>query len=145
MGAWVGGWVQAWARCRTIGWAVVWGNTINQTQQLVQVYTVDPGQAAPTVPECFANQSVYASPSAYIVALIAALPPDQQLTSDQALFMARFAAICDEVWKDEGKPPHQRKVHHILLLGQGSNVAFAGGCRYCRPFESFVVRLMQLD
>ena len=45
------------------------------------------------------------------------------MTRDQMLFVARFAAACDEAWNDEvtGKPPRERKVHHILLLGQGGS------------------------
>ena len=77
--------------------------------------------AAPLPTECFSNQDVYATPSAYISALICKLPTDEQLTRDQTLFVARFAQACDEAWKDEQKPPNQRKVHHMLLLGQGGS------------------------
>jgi hypothetical protein len=72
-------------------------------------------------PECFADQNVFARPSAYISSLVAKLPVHEQLTRDQTLFVARFAQACDEAWEDEHKPPHQRKVHHILLLGQGGS------------------------
>ena len=77
----------------------------------------------PTVstPECFANQRVSAKPSGYISHLLAQLPIDEQLTRDQVLFLARFAQACDEAWADEEKPPNERKVHHILLLGQGGS------------------------
>ena len=77
--------------------------------------------AAPLTPECFSNQDVYATPSAYISALINKVPADEQLTRDQTLFVARFAQACDEAWEDEQKPPNQRKVHHMLLLGQGGS------------------------
>jgi hypothetical protein len=79
---------------------------------------MDPA-AAP--PECFAQQSVYAKPSAYVSDLLAQVPADEQLTRDQVLFLARFAQACDEAWADEEKPPSERKVHHILLLGQGGS------------------------
>jgi len=69
----------------------------------------------------FAGQTVFATPSAYIASLVNALPADATLTRDQTLFMARFAQACDEAWLDEQKPPDQRKVHHILLLGQGGS------------------------
>jgi len=62
----------------------------------------------------FAQQDVYVKPSGYITALLADLPAAERLTKDQTLFMARFAKACDEVWEDEGKPPQQRRVHHIL-------------------------------
>ena len=35
--------------------------------------------------------------------------------------MARFAKSWDEAWADQEKPPHERRVHHILLLGQGGS------------------------
>jgi hypothetical protein len=35
--------------------------------------------------------------------------------------MARFAECCDEAWVDEEKPPGERRVHHLLLLGQGGS------------------------
>ena len=69
----------------------------------------------------FAEQRVFATPSAYITSLVNALPSDTALTRDQTLFVARFAKACDEAWLDEKKPPNQRKVHHILLLGQGGS------------------------
>ena len=37
------------------------------------------------------------------------------------LFVVRFAKACDEAWADEQKPPQERKVHHLLLLGQGGS------------------------
>ena len=79
-----------------------------------------PGAARPAA-ACFANQEVYATPSAYIASLIAALPEGERLTRDQTLFMVRFAQACDAAWADEAKPPHERKVHHLLLLGQGGS------------------------
>ena len=35
--------------------------------------------------------------------------------------MVRFAKCCDEAWEDDKKPPHERKTHHLLLLGQGGS------------------------
>ena len=66
---------------------------------------------------------VYATPSAYISHLIDALPPGETLTHDQALFMAQFATACDETWQEEieRRPPSERRVRHILLLGQGGS------------------------
>ena len=72
-------------------------------------------------PACFAEQSVYRTPSACIASLIAALPDHEKLTRDQTLFMACFAKCCDECWEDESKPPSERRVHHLLLLGQGGS------------------------
>lgn len=69
----------------------------------------------------FDAQDVYSLPSAYIAALIEDLPEDQRLTRDQTLFMVRFARCCDEAWEDEQKEPNQRRVHHLLLLGQGGS------------------------
>ena len=80
----------------------------------------EPGTAAPAA-ACFANQEVYATPSAYITSLIKALPDSGKLTRDQTLFMVCFAQACDAAWADEAKPPHERKVHHLLLLGQGGS------------------------
>ena len=79
-----------------------------------------PSNAAP-VPACFAGQEIYATPSAYIRALIAGLPENEKLTRDQTLFMVRFAKACDDAWADEAKPPRERKTHHLLLLGQGGS------------------------
>ena len=76
---------------------------------------------AAAVPECFADQSVYTKPSAYIWDLVSKLPTNEQLTRDQTLFLVRFAKACDEAWEHENKPPSQRKVHHLLLLGQGGS------------------------
>ena len=70
---------------------------------------------------CFATQHVYSTPSAYIRALLADLPAEEQLTRDQTLFMVRFAACCDAAWQDMGKAPAERCVHHLLLLGQGGS------------------------
>jgi hypothetical protein len=72
-------------------------------------------------PACFAEQSVYRTPSAYIASLIAALPENEKLTRDQTLFMARLAKCCDECWADDSKPPSERRVYHLLLLGQGGS------------------------
>ena len=69
----------------------------------------------------FSSQNVYSTPSAYIADLIADLPADEKLTRDQSLFMARFAQCCDAAWEDERKPPSERRVHHLLLLGQGGS------------------------
>ena len=69
----------------------------------------------------FADQTVFARPSAYIASLVNGLPGDASLTRDQTLFVARFAQACDEAWLDEQRSPDQRKVHHILLLGQGGS------------------------
>ena len=79
-------------------------------------------QPAAVSDACFAD-SVYATPSAYIAALVAALPTEEALTRDQTLFIATFADICDQVWSDETEQrmPCDRKVHHILLLGQGGS------------------------
>ena len=76
--------------------------------------------AASSSAACFAG-SQYTAPSAYIRSLIDGLPEEERLTTDQTLFMARFAKACDDAWGDEAKPPHERKVHHILLLGQGGS------------------------
>ena len=69
----------------------------------------------------FTAQHVYALPSAYIASLVASLPDGAKLTREQTLFMARFARSCDEAWADQEKPPRERRVHHILLLGQGGS------------------------
>ena len=75
----------------------------------------------PPEPATFAQQNVYRTPSAYIASLTAALPAEERLTRDQTLFMARFAQCCDAAWEDEGKPPSERRVWHLLLLGQGGS------------------------
>ena len=80
-----------------------------------------PAPARPAQPACFADQNVFSSPSAYIASIMADLPADEQLTRDQTLFMVRFAKCCDEAWEDEGKIPSQRRVFHLLLLGQGGS------------------------
>eukprot|EP00959_Pyramimonas_sp_CCMP1952_P159128 3328080-Pyramimonas_sp.AAC.1 len=51
------------------------------------------------------------------------LPKKRRLTRDQIIFTIRFADACGQIWRDEknGTPCHQRKVHHILLLGQGGS------------------------
>ena len=36
-------------------------------------------------------------------------------------FILKFADCCDQMWEDAKKPPRDRKVHHILLLGQGGS------------------------
>ena len=51
------------------------------------------------------REGVYARPSDFILALMAALPEKERLTRDQTLFMLRFAQACDEVWEDEEKEP----------------------------------------
>ena len=69
----------------------------------------------------FGIHGQYAKPSAYIKDLIKQLPSKETLTRDQTLFMARFAHACDEAWSDQEKPPCDRKVHHLLLLGEGGS------------------------
>lgn len=76
-------------------------------------------QASPQA--TFAAQTLFKRPSDYIRHLIATLPSAQRLTRDQTLFMVRFAACCDEVWDDEHRPPAERRVHHLLLLGAGGS------------------------
>ena len=51
------------------------------------------------------------------------MPEDQRLTRDQTLFVAKFAKACDEAWEDDvqKKPWSERKVTHLLLLGQGGS------------------------
>ena len=93
----------------------------------------------------FANQTVFTTPGAFIADLVQKLPEKERLTRDQMLFVARFASACDEAWKDETtkKPPCERKVHHILLLGQGGsgkthvvqNIVFKA-VQYIWPSES---------
>ena len=77
-----------------------------------------------TVPaaSCFEG-SAYSKPSAYIAALVCALPEEQRLTRDQTLFIARFAAAFDQAWEDDvqKKPWSEREVTHLLLLGQGGS------------------------
>ena len=72
---------------------------------------------------CFADQEVYKTPGAYIMDLVQQLPDHAKLTRGQTLFMLKFADICDQVWKEEREntPPRDRRVHHILLLGQGGS------------------------
>ena len=69
----------------------------------------------------FATQGVFRTPSAFISALMADLPKAKKLTRDQTLFMAAFAKACDEAWEDQEKEPKERRLHHILLLGQGGS------------------------
>ena len=52
------------------------------------------GDATAAIPECFADQTVYARPSAYIAALVAALPPHEQLTRDQYLGQSSAHTLC---------------------------------------------------
>ena len=78
-------------------------------------------EARPVQVASFSSQHVYKMPSAYITDLLAKLPDDERFTRDQTLFMARFAACCDEAWEDEKKPPSERRVHHLLLLGAGGS------------------------
>ena len=69
----------------------------------------------------FAANGLYDKPSAYITHLLKSLPEDEKLTRRQTLFMVKFAEACDEAWEDEQKPPHERRTHHILLLGVGGS------------------------
>ncbi len=80
------------------------------------------GLGTAPAPARFAD-SVYSTPSAYISALVGALLEDQRLTRDQTLFVARFAAACDQAWEDDvnHKPWSEREVTHLLLLGQGGS------------------------
>ena len=71
---------------------------------------------------CFATQNVYETPSQLIRAMVEALPATQTLTRDQLLFVMGFAAACDEAWEDMEQPPARRRVHHMILLGQGGSV-----------------------
>jgi hypothetical protein len=81
-----------------------------------------PRQPQDMAPEgSFAEQLVFKTPSAYVRHLVEQLPPEKRLTYDQILFMVRFAACCDEAWEDEKKPPAQRRVCHMLLLGAGGS------------------------
>ena len=51
-----------------------------------------------------------------------ALRTDRQMNEDQTLFMLRFADVLDKVYDEEQrKPPENRGVYHILLLGQGGS------------------------
>ena len=45
------------------------------------------------------------------------------LRRDQALFLAKFAQACNDIWKDETEQvaPKKRKTFHILLMGQGGS------------------------
>lgn len=84
----------------------------------------------------FATQQVFKKPSGYVKHLIEQLPAEKRLTRDQLLFMARFAACCDEAWEDEKKPPAERRVHHLLLLG-------AGGSGKTYVVQSLVFKVVQ--
>ena len=66
-------------------------------------------------------QHLYRKPSAFIKALVANLPSEERLTRDQTLFVTNFAKACDDAWEDSEKPATERRVHHILLLGQGGS------------------------
>ena len=35
--------------------------------------------------------------------------------------MVRCAAAHGAAWEDEAKPPHERRTHHLLVLGQGGS------------------------
>ena len=65
------------------------------------------------------KQAVYERPSELIRAMVAAFPDEEQLTFDQVMFVAEFANACDCVFENVKKLPKDRRVHHILLLGQG--------------------------
>ena len=67
----------------------------------------------------FASEGLYEKPSAYIRHLISQLPENKMLTRRQTLFLVKFSQACDEAWEDEDKPPEQRRIYHILLLGAG--------------------------
>ena len=67
----------------------------------------------------FAKDGLYEKPSDFIRHLLEELPPAERLTRRQTLFMVKFAEACDAAWEDESKPPEQRRVHHMLLLGAG--------------------------
>ena len=67
----------------------------------------------------FAKDGLYEKPSGFIRHLLEELPPAERLTRRQTLFMVKFAEACDAAWEDERKPPEQRRVHHMLLLGAG--------------------------
>jgi hypothetical protein len=69
----------------------------------------------------FSDQGLYAKPSDLVVAMVKNLPRKKQLTEDQTLFMARFADICDKIYDQQAKPPEERHVYHMLLLGQGGS------------------------
>ena len=75
-------------------------------------------------PARFEWQRVFAKPSALVADIVKHLPEGQKLSRDQTLFITRFAKACDEAWADEQKPPEERRVHHLLLLGQGSDIPF---------------------
>ena len=67
------------------------------------------------------KKTVYEKPNQLIRAMVAAFPDEKQLTFDQVMFVAEFANACDCVLENEKKPPKDRRVHHILLLGQGGS------------------------
>ena len=67
----------------------------------------------------FAKDGLYDKPSGFIRHLLEELPSNKKLTRRQTLFMVKFAEACDAAWADESKPPEQRRVHHMLLLGAG--------------------------
>ena len=70
----------------------------------------------------FQDQKLYEKPSHLVLAMMTALPCDRQLSEDQTLFMLRFADVLDKVYDEEQrKPPENRGVYHILLLGQGGS------------------------
>ena len=65
---------------------------------------------------------MFEAPSDLIHALIRALPPEEQLTREQVLYMGKFAPACDQAYEDEKKPPAERRPPvHIVLLGQGGS------------------------
>ena len=69
----------------------------------------------------FATQTVYSTPSALVRALVRGLPPSEQLTRDQTLFMVKVA-VCDVAYEDMAKPRSERRPPtHLLLPGQGGS------------------------
>ena len=67
------------------------------------------------------HMHLYPTPSAFIKALVAELPPHESLTRDQLLFVVGFAEACDNAFEDADKPAAERRTQHFLLLGQGGS------------------------
>ena len=95
---------------------------VNAAEDHIEVVARAPrrikGKQKPLV-ATFVGEGVYEKPSGFIRHLIGRLPEKERLNRRQTLFMAQFAQACDEVWEDESKPPKERRVHHMLLLGAG--------------------------